>query len=155
MQPTTWILVSNASRGRIFTQTGAKLDLFAAFPHPEGSGTESEAAGGLRFAQSQARFLKHGLDLHEFQELVLVAPYPFLSLLRQALDEGVLGHVVASFPLDLGHLETAPAMERLQELRPIFLQPQAVLIGGSAFPTESRTERAHAALPDMGGASQP
>ena len=116
---TTWILVADESRARLFKAQAkdGKLEEIADIAHPEGRMHASEMTrdrlprahdsfGGARhaiephtslsdklsleFARELAERLEHGRVNHTYDELVLVAAPRFLGLLRNTI-----GHEVA------------------------------------------------------------
>jgi protein required for attachment to host cells len=122
---TTWILVSDASRARIFAfdKDDGPWGLVEQLEHPLGrartSDLVSDRAGrqrqvgppvsqqtdpaeqeSHRFAERLGHVLQKGNDEHRFARLVLVAPPRFLGYLRGILREPVARHVVASLDKD-------------------------------------------------------
>lgn len=136
----TWILLCEASRARLFShdERGQFIEL-SAYAHPgsrvhghdmvsDRPGRRSEAPGhhgGLspaaepreveaqRFAISLAAMLKHGLNSHAYDELVLAAPPRFLGLLRNALDDQVTARIAATFDKNLIALEPREIEHRI------------------------------------------
>jgi len=124
----TWVLVSDASRARIFQDRGrGRLDELEGFACPasrehvkdrvsDRAGLKPAGAHGVRtgasqevdpkeveargFARHLAAVLRRKFNEHAFGELVIAAPPHFLGLLRGALDEAVARCVVASFDRD-------------------------------------------------------
>jgi protein required for attachment to host cells len=122
---TTWILVSDASRARVFSfdKDDGPWRLVEQLEHPLGrartSDLVSDRAGrqrqigpplsqqtdpaeqeSHRFAEKLCHLLQKGSDDHRFARLVLVAPPRFLGYLREILREPVARHVVASLDKD-------------------------------------------------------
>lgn len=126
MKSRTWMLVSDAAKGRLYEGAGRGIRELAGFVHPacacKVAALRSDAAGrrggggydrpGLtdatdpreieaaRFARQYARMLREGLDRQAFEDLVLVAPPHFLGMLRKALDPRVARRVTAAVPHD-------------------------------------------------------
>jgi protein required for attachment to host cells len=125
---TTWILVSNASSGRIFKNTGPNkgLEMVREFDHPQsreknanlvtdrpghnqghGNGhgsyvpatTPKEHEADV-FALELARELDSGRVENQYSRLVLVAPPAFLGQLNQRLNEPVKALVSDKFEKD-------------------------------------------------------
>lgn len=123
MRPRIWILVSDASRAKLFQQEGPRMDEVGDYTHTEGTlpirdlvsdqpdcrrmGHEDrlgmspakdpkEPEAG-KFARQLAGVLKQGLDAHRYDSLELMAPPHFLGLLRSSLDQQVAKRVTASF----------------------------------------------------------
>lgn len=138
----TWILVSDASRARIFEDRGLVSGLVerGGYACPggrehlrdrvsdrarlKGGGSQGIRAGILaernpkdHEAEVFARFLADQLlrQAHQqaFDHLVLVAPPHFLGLLRASLDEGLAKRVVATFDKDLTLLDAQELSRRI------------------------------------------
>ena len=126
---TTWILVGDASRARIFSfeKDDAPWVLVEQVENPIGRARTSELvtdrAGrqrqigppleghmdpaeqeSHRFAEKLGHVLQKGYDERRFARLVLVAPPRFLGYLRGVLKE-VAKHVVKSIDKDYTHLD--------------------------------------------------
>lgn len=114
---TTWILVANAARARLYENTGIGkgLKLLSEFLHPEsrmkGSDLVSDRAGYVpgvgnghasrqqatdpkqneaeHFALEIARSLEHGRGQNKYGRLILVAGSPFLGILKARLSDQV------------------------------------------------------------------
>lgn len=113
---TTWVLVAESSRAKIFAADGPRgtLQEIAALDHPEGRAHEQDlvsdlpgrtfdSAGQGRHAKEEAvspkeqeniyfvktigEKLEQGRTHNEFDKLILIAPPAFLGLLRQHLPE--------------------------------------------------------------------
>ena len=127
---TTWILVGDASRARIFAfeKEDGPWTVVERIEHPLGRARTSDlvsdragrtGSGGVgsrtppleshmdpaeqeshRFAEKLCHVLRKGCDEHRYARLVLVAPPRFLGYLRGVLREPVARHVVASFDKD-------------------------------------------------------
>ncbi len=132
---TTWILVSDASRARIFAfdkedgpwalveqvenplgraRTSDLVSDRAGRTGQGGHGSRTPALEGHtdpaeheshRFAEKLCHVLQKGFDEHRFAGLVLVAPPRFLGYLRGVLREPVLRHVTRSVDKDYTHHE--------------------------------------------------
>ncbi len=115
---TTWILVANAARARLFENTGIGkgLNLLSELEHPEsrvkGADLVSDRAGFMQsagnghgsrqpaidpkqneaehFAQEIAHTLESGRGQNKYERLILVAGSPFLGTLKGRLSNQVL-----------------------------------------------------------------
>ena len=115
---TTWILVANAARARLFENTGISkgLTLLSEFDHPQsrlkGSDLVSDRPGFMQssgnghgarqpatdpkqneaehFAQEIARNLEQGRGHNKYERLILVVGSPFLGTLKGRLSHQVL-----------------------------------------------------------------
>lgn len=142
MQAVTWILVSDASRAKLFEVQQGRLRELEDLIHPESAlhaddlitdhrgrkGKGEAARPGLsatneakeneaeRFARQGARRLLEGLDAHRYESLLLVAPPHHLGLLRRFLDPQVGRRVSASFHRDYINLPPEELRRRLGEL---------------------------------------
>lgn len=142
----TWIVVSDASRARIFAfgDDERAWTLIRELEHPEsraketdlvdgehGRTRQSAGAGGRptmepttpqkrvehsAFAQDLAELLEHGYDAHEFRDLVLVAPPQFLGILRGAIGAKLEKHVVATLDKDYTGSNPRELQTRLEGL---------------------------------------
>ena len=128
--PTTWVLVADSGRSRLFSWTSPKGDLAeledtvnpAARLHEgeltsdkPGSGHESHGHGqhpkapeqsaraksSQDFARELGHRLKDALNKHEYERLVLISPPEFLGILRAELDSDVCHIVAEVIGLDL------------------------------------------------------
>lgn len=138
----TWILVSDASRARIFEDRGlvsglAEVggyacpggrehlrDMVSDRSRLKGGGAQGIRAGILaeqdpkdheaeRFARFLADQLRRHLHQQAFDHLVLVAPPHFLGLLRASLDDGLAKRVVTTFDKDLTMLDAQSLGRRI------------------------------------------
>jgi len=132
MIPRIWILVTDVSRARLFAQEGRHVDEVGDFIHAEGSlpvralvsdqqgrrgtglfdrpglsqSTDPKEVEAWKFAQKLAGMLKHGLDVNEYDSLILVAPPHFLGILRKTLDHQVAKRLTTS--LDKNFIDLKP-----------------------------------------------
>jgi len=140
--PVTWIVVADAGRSRMLSWTSAKGDLIeledsvnpeARLPDAaltsDRSGSGTDAAGHGRhsmghehsakqqqseaFARTVAQRLLAGLNEHEYERLVLIAPPEFLGLLRATLDDQVCQCVAEVIGLDLTKASAREIRKRL------------------------------------------
>lgn len=139
---TTWILVSDASRARIFSfdKEDGPWSLVEQIDHPLGrarpgdlvsdragrsgpgsvgsrpleSHTDPAEQEAHRFAEKLCHVLQKGYDEHRYARLVLVAPPRFLGYVRGVLREPVARHVVASFDKDYTRLDEKEVRRLLQ-----------------------------------------
>jgi len=120
MAQTTWILVANASRAKLFANDGPNrgLALMKEIHHPEsrqknaalvtdrpGSMAGTIGRGAMApqtqpkehearvFAQELARELNHGRNGNRYKRAILVAPPSMMGLLNDSLDS-VTSHMV-------------------------------------------------------------
>lgn len=149
MSGTTWFLVADVARARLYREKDQVFEEVADYVHPVGGQRTgvmiSDAAGrrgmgaagdgsrpGLspatpkdteaaRFAKELAARLREGLLSHRYQTLVLVAPPRFLGQLRAALDPQVERRVAAAYPKDFLELPGRALIARLEAM----LQPRA------------------------------
>jgi len=138
----TWVLVGDASKGRLFRVGPRRKDwqLIRELKHPESRakgrdlitdrpGRVKQSATPLRpaidpgkqphqveseaFAHSIAKMLESGLAANSYEQLVLIAPPYFLGLLRAALSETVAKRVQRTFDKDYTALEARDLAERI------------------------------------------
>lgn len=127
---TTWILVGDASRARIFSleKDDGPWALVEQIENPLGRARTSELVSDRagrqrqtgpslevqtdpaeheshRFAEKLAHALQKGYDERRFARLVLAAPPRFLGYLREVMKEPVLRQVVASLDKDYTQLD--------------------------------------------------
>jgi protein required for attachment to host cells len=142
---TTWILVGDASRARLFAfeHPLRAWSLLEELEHPEGRerthdqvsdrqgrsprrgrGTYSTAMephsdpseeGAKHFAQLLAARLEQGHRRDAFRHVVLVAPPHFLGLLRESLSAPVAAQVSASLDKDFTQIAPKELEARLQD----------------------------------------
>ena len=126
--PTTWFLVANSSRAKLYATTGSKktLALIKDLEHPESRQKNAELvtdrAGHMkssgngqgarqpqtspkeheadRFAQELARELNQGRNSNQFARLVLVAPSSFMGLINAKIDKHTASLVVDRYDKD-------------------------------------------------------
>lgn len=143
-QKTTWILVTDASRARLFAgqKKNQPWELLQTLTHPESREREQdlvtdrpghnqqsgsyhhsrmepptspkEIEHGL-FAKELAHLLEKGLQNHSYHNLLIVAAPRFLGMLRDALGEQVKKHIHTTIDKDYTHLSNADLQERLDE----------------------------------------
>lgn len=142
----TWILVADASRGRIFASSkkGTSWKLVEERDHPEsrmknreinmkeqgrtrqsfGAGhrpamepdTEPKEVEAEHFAHELAQRASDGLKHNAFSGLVLVAPPHFLGLLKDSLDPQASKHLLATVDKDYTDSDVGELMTRLDEV---------------------------------------
>lgn len=142
----TWILVSDASRARVFATNGKgrPWTLVRELAHPESRlkgmeimadkpGRVQQRVGAKNrpgmepptppkeveaehFAEQLAHVLADGHGRNAYSRVILVAPPHFLGLLRQAVNGQVSKCVSASLDKDLTDLKEHELPERLAEL---------------------------------------
>ncbi|MEX2118682.1 MAG: host attachment protein [Pirellulales bacterium] len=142
---TTWILVADGSRARIFSSEapGSRWKLVNEFDHPpsraKGVDLETDDRGRQRqsfgvgnrpamepttapkvveadrFARELAQALDDAFNRREFDALALVAAPEFLGRLRSALTSQVAKQVVASIDKDYNGSDARELARRLDE----------------------------------------
>jgi len=142
----TWILVSDASRARLFSmaEKDKPWELVQAFEHPEsraksselssdGRGSMQQSAGrGNRpalephtspkeveadvFVRELAHYLDNGRTHNAYNNLALVAPPSFLGKLRNSLSVQVMKHVTVTVDKDYTNLADRDVHQRLEGL---------------------------------------
>lgn len=139
---TTWILVADAARARLFElpKKGANLTEIACYTHPDSRTPgqhpvhgrlprSQESQGPTRHAieprtSLRSKHAQHFADVlrdviqqgrmeGRYDELILVAPPRFLGVLHERLDEQTLKHVVSEVPNDLITLSPAEVRAHL------------------------------------------
>ena len=145
MSGTTWFLVADAARARLYREKDQVFEEIADFVHPAGGRRTGElisdqagrrgmgSAGdgsrpGLssetppkdteaeRFARDLAAHLREGLLAHRYQALVLVAPPRFLGHLRASLDAQVARRVAAAHAKDYLELPGKALVGKLEAM---------------------------------------
>lgn len=144
-QTTTWVVIANASRARVYVGDGktAKLELVRQFAHAQSraKGTEllsdrpGHAASGRgarrtalepdtqvkrheqeRFAHELALALDTAHTKKQFDRLVLIASAAFLGMLKSALPKGVARVLTHTEGRDLTNVPEAELGERVRNL---------------------------------------
>ncbi len=135
----TWIVVADAARARIFTRDGEGLapQPVTSFSHPDSRersrdiatdrpgrtndgvdaympGTDPQQAAKERFATQLAQWLEREAGRDAYSALVLVAPPAFLGILRNSLDDNTRRRVVHSIDRDLSKIRDHELVPRLQ-----------------------------------------
>lgn len=145
MSGTTWFLIADVARARLYRGKDQTFEEIADFVHPAGGRRTGELltdAGGRRgkgaagdgsrpglagppppkvteaerFAKDLAARLREGLLAHRYQDLILVAPPRFLGCLRAALDPQVERRVAAAWAKDLLELPRKALVARLEAM---------------------------------------
>jgi protein required for attachment to host cells len=141
----TWIVVADASRGRLFasSEKGQPWKLLQELEHPDsrarnrdlesvepgrqqqsfGAGhrpsmaspTEPKEVEAEHFAHELADKLAEGASRHAFSALALVAPPHFLGKLKKTLDEQSAKCVVATIDKDYTRSDLKELMARLDD----------------------------------------
>lgn len=140
---TTYIVVADAARARIFTRLGPKLTEQEGLVHAEGrlhegdlvtdNGTDSSAhfsatrsSGGEKvatvhheeiFAREIAERLYQVRNGNQMEKLILVAPPRFLGQLRDKLDAPTSKLVIHSLSKDLTKASTEEIANAIEDLR--------------------------------------
>jgi protein required for attachment to host cells len=144
----TWILVADAARARLFETTGRSepWQEVACFANPDGRApgrhatTEraprvNESMGGARhaiephttlrdkstdqFAHMLGDALQRGHDDHRYQHLVLVAPPRFLGTLHGVLDKALRERISGELQNDFTALDELDVRERVMRELPV------------------------------------
>jgi protein required for attachment to host cells len=143
---TVWILVCDASRGRLFEIRGDNpaWDVVETFSHPESRskaaglvtdhmGQNSSEGGSVHhnalapasspkevekshFVHMLATMLDQAMRSRRFHRWVLVAPAHFLGMLKKELTVELEKHLMASIDKDLNHLDPHALAERLRDV---------------------------------------
>ncbi len=142
---TTWIIVAESARARIFTvsEIGGKLEEIADLTHPQsrlhdrdlssdGPGRTFDSHGEGRHAMEQAtdpqereaqafateiaRHIDSGQRESNFDSLVLVAPPKFLGRLRSALSKSVRNAVIGELDKNLVEADGTTLERRVSAL---------------------------------------
>jgi protein required for attachment to host cells len=105
--PTTWILVADRTRARLFSTSRAEqpLDELRDFLNPEGHEHVQELAEA--FARELCAALDRGLVDHACERVALVAPPEFLGMLHGCASKRV--REATMFELDKSLTTRAPA----------------------------------------------
>ena len=145
MPNTTWVVVADSSRARIFKAESAQgpLQELASLAHPEGRlhaheltsdlpgrAFDSSGLGGrhameqnidpkeneaMKFARQVAEHLENGQSENQFTRLVLVAAPKFLGHLRQNLSDRVVALVSQEIDKNLVQQSTEDIRRHLPE----------------------------------------
>ena len=144
-QTTTWVVIANASRARVYVSggQGVKLERVREYAHAQSraKGTEllsdrpGHAASGRgarrtalepdtqvkrheqeRFAHEIALALGTALKENQFDQLVLIASAAFLGMLKSALPKGVVRVLTHTEGRDLTNVPEAELDERVRGL---------------------------------------
>lgn len=143
----TWIVISDASRARMFQQSSIiqQLTPIGELDHPQSRAknhdlvtdqngrsqnssvksysvtmephSSPKAVEAEHFAREIAARLEHGLDGGKYTRLILAAPPHFLGLLRGCLSDRVAGKVALSIDKDLTQIPAQQIAERLQAMQ--------------------------------------
>lgn len=140
---TTWILVADSARARLFAASeqddGALVEL-EDFLNPESRGRELEAdrpprtfesVGNVRhaiedhtsydqkslefFARELEAVLERGRVGHRYDDLVVIAPPHFLGTLNRTMGKHVRASVIAELPNDLSSADAQTIRDHLPE----------------------------------------
>lgn len=79
--------------------------------------TDPKEVEAQKFARELAERLEKGLNAHQYDGLVLIAPPQFLGLLKATVSQHVGKHIEATIDKDLSGLDGPRREERLRELR--------------------------------------
>lgn len=131
----TWVIVSNATRARLYALEGRGQPLaeLKDLVHPEarlkGEEIESDRPGrafdsrgeqrhamepstdpkheeAMRFAREVVALLREGFHAHRFDQLCIMAPPQFMGLLRELMDTPLKRAVKGELVKDLTHEDT-------------------------------------------------
>ncbi|MBF8223471.1 host attachment protein [Halomonas sp. 328] len=141
---TTYIVVADAARARVFTREGLKLEEKESLVHAEGRLHEGDLVtdGGGEVHESMARtsrtsggenvashhhaeiFAKQVAECiyrarvgNHLRKLILVAPPRFLGILRDKLDDATHKLLIHSLPKDLSKASLADIQEAVSDMR--------------------------------------
>lgn len=144
MSETTWILIADASRARLFEHQRSLRSLELVFEDDrpqlrdrelmrdsDRPGRSHESVGQTRhamqphttndqrirehFARELTERLQLGANEHQFGQLLLVAPPAMLGALRSQLGEGLRERVIAEIDKDLTKIPAHELPEHLKE----------------------------------------
>lgn len=142
---TTWVIVADSSRGKVYTQAQANsaleetIDLVHPSSRLRGTDLSSDRAGGHTggfgqgahsfdprteakeheaetFAKEIADRLESGRTSGQFQKLVLMAPPEFLGVLREELNDELRKLVTGALAKDLVMRSVEEVQEHLQQV---------------------------------------
>jgi protein required for attachment to host cells len=154
MPETTWVLIADAGRARLFEHHRSRKSLELVFEddRPElrdhaqmrdsdRPGRTHESSSPTRhamqpqttptqrarehFARELVERLQSGVNQHRFGQLLLVAPPTMLGELRSHLDEGLRERVIAEIDKDLTKISAHELPEHLSEWLSVAEPPRA------------------------------
>lgn len=107
MADTTWVVVADGSRARIFETTGLKLDLreIEDLVNAAPSGPALSEKEREKFAKTVADRVEQGRLHHRYQRLRFAAEPKFLGMLRQRLSEQTRQMIFEEINEDLSALD--------------------------------------------------
>jgi len=108
MADTTWVVVADGSRARIFETPGLKLDLreIEDLVNVVPGGTTLSEKDREKFAKTVADHLEQGRLHHRFHRLRLAVEPKFLGMLRKRLSEETRQMIFEDINEDLSALDT-------------------------------------------------
>ena len=119
-----WVLVCDASRGRLFEipEPAGDWNQIEVFDH-EGStdhdgvarASDAKEVEKKHFAHTLASMLDQAQRSNRFRALVLVSPPHFLGMLKAELTAELTKHLIGTLDKDLTHESQAQLVERLAE----------------------------------------
>jgi protein required for attachment to host cells len=157
MMNTLWVLVCDASRGRLFEvpEPAAPWKLLEVFTHDESrardedlvsdrQGTRSPEGGSshhnamaptsdpkkvekAHFSHQLGKMLDQAMRSNKFRAWVLVAPPQFLGMLRAELTPELQKHLVSTVDKDLTHMSEAELTEKLRDAALLPVDQRTVL----------------------------
>ncbi|AKT39676.1 host attachment protein [Chondromyces crocatus] len=79
--------------------------------------TDPKEVEAQKFARELATRLERGLNQHDYERLIMIAPPAFLGIMRATVSTQVSKHVVDTVDKDLSWLDKPRLEERLRTLR--------------------------------------
>ena len=145
---TTWVLVADSSRARIFSTTSQIAPLYEieTLAHPEGRlheqalttdlpGSDRDAAGAgrhamgtevspkqqesINFARCIANHLNGAYSNQKYEHLIIVAAPGLLGILRKQLAANIAKHIVLELDKNLAQLKASEIRKHLPERLPV------------------------------------
>jgi protein required for attachment to host cells len=116
MAHTTWVVVADGSRARIFETPGLKLDLreIEVLINAALGGSALSEKERQKFAKTVADRVEQGRLHHRYQRLRLAAEPKFLGLLRERLSEQTRQMIFEEINEDLSALDTREIQAHLK-----------------------------------------
>ncbi|KXV03259.1 hypothetical protein CR51_18340 [Caballeronia megalochromosomata] len=116
MADTTWVVVADGSRARIFETRGLKLDLqeIEDLVNVAPSGPALSEKEREKFAKTVADRVEQGRLHHRYQRLRFAAEPKFLGMLRERLTEQTRHMIFEEINEDLSVLDTREIQAHLE-----------------------------------------
>ncbi|SAL62582.1 Protein required for attachment to host cells [Caballeronia arvi] len=116
MADTTWVVVADGSRARIFETSGLKLDLreIEDLVNVAPGGTALSEKEREKFAKTVADRVEQGRLHHQYQRLRFAVEPKFLGLLRERLSEQTRQMIFEEINEDLSAFDTREIQAHLR-----------------------------------------